>query len=153
MIVINVNGTNLGFENQLWAAADKLRGHMDAVEFYIPECIVKLLVRMIFGHQQREGWGTKVIPRLARDIRNELPEVRGFSDRNIGYMIRFAREYDSPQILQQPVAKLQSTNNEKVPQLVAKLPASSYFVTWQFAMADQLEATIRDNLEVLAYGE
>jgi len=24
------NGANLGFESQLWAAADKLRGHMDA---------------------------------------------------------------------------------------------------------------------------
>jgi len=28
-----VNGANLGFENQLWAAADKLRGHMDASEY------------------------------------------------------------------------------------------------------------------------
>jgi type I restriction enzyme M protein len=27
------NGANLGFENQLWAAADKLRGHMDASEY------------------------------------------------------------------------------------------------------------------------
>ena len=50
--------------------------------------------------------GTKVIPQLSRDIRNELPEVKGFSERNIGYMIRFAREYDSHAILQQPVAKL-----------------------------------------------
>ncbi|HID33056.1 MAG TPA: SAM-dependent DNA methyltransferase, partial [Anaerolineae bacterium] len=24
------NGANLGFESQLWAAADKMRGHMDA---------------------------------------------------------------------------------------------------------------------------
>ena len=29
----NNNGANLGFENQLWAAADKLRGHMDASEY------------------------------------------------------------------------------------------------------------------------
>ena len=27
------NGANLGFENQMWAAADKLRGHMDAAEY------------------------------------------------------------------------------------------------------------------------
>jgi type I restriction enzyme M protein len=26
------NGANLGFEATLWAAADKLRGHMDAAE-------------------------------------------------------------------------------------------------------------------------
>ncbi len=29
----NTNGANLGFENQMWAAADKLRGHMDASEY------------------------------------------------------------------------------------------------------------------------
>ena len=56
----------------------------------------------IHTRQQQEGWGTGVIPRLSRDIRNELPELKGFSERNIGYMIRFAREYDTSIILQQP---------------------------------------------------
>ena len=27
------NGAKLGFESKLWAAADKLRGHMDAAEY------------------------------------------------------------------------------------------------------------------------
>jgi len=48
-----------------------------------------------------------VIPRLAADLKNELPEEKGFSERNIGYMIRFAREYGAPPILQQPVAQLE----------------------------------------------
>src|SRR3984957_16567831 len=29
----NGTGANLGFEEKLWAAADKLRGHMDAAEY------------------------------------------------------------------------------------------------------------------------
>src|SRR4051812_45962694 len=29
----NGNGSNLGFEEKLWAAADKMRGHMDAAEY------------------------------------------------------------------------------------------------------------------------
>src|SRR3989338_585499 len=29
----NGNGANLGFEEKLWAAADKMRGHMDAAEY------------------------------------------------------------------------------------------------------------------------
>jgi len=58
---------------------------------------------LVLDRQQAQGWGTSVIPRLSRDIRNELPEVKGFSERNIGYMIRFAREYP---ILHQPGAKL-----------------------------------------------
>jgi DUF1016 N-terminal domain len=62
---------------------------------------------MIHQRQQQEGWGSGVIPRLSKDIRNELPELKGFSERNIGYTIRFAREYDGSVILQQAVAKLE----------------------------------------------
>jgi len=51
--------------------------------------------RMIHERQQKEGWGARVIPRLARDIRNELPEVKGFSERNIGRMIAFFRNYSN----------------------------------------------------------
>lgn len=60
---------------------------------------------MILERQKEEGWGTGVIPRLAVDLKNELPEEKGFSARNIGYMIRFAREYGVPSILQRPVAE------------------------------------------------
>lgn len=76
--------------------------------------------RILHERQQLEGWGRAVIPRLSRDIRNELPEVKGFSERNIGYMIRLVREYGATSILQQPVAKLESS--EKVPQLVTQIP-------------------------------
>ncbi|TAN44680.1 MAG: DUF1016 domain-containing protein [Nitrospirae bacterium] len=83
--------------------------------------------RMINKRQQEEGWGSAVIPRLAKDIRNELPEVKGFSERNIGRMIAFYREYSCcSQILPQAVANLSSTfaNAEKVPQPVAKMSAA-----------------------------
>jgi predicted nuclease of restriction endonuclease-like (RecB) superfamily len=62
--------------------------------------------RMIAVRQGREGWGAGVIPRLAADLKNELPEEKGFSERNLGYMIRFAREYGAPPVLQQSAAKL-----------------------------------------------
>ena len=96
--------------------------------------------RMIQQRQQMEGWGTGIIPRLSRDIRNELPEIKGFSERNIGYMIRFFREYKDLSILQQAVAKLPgasakvetlspietkigaSAQHENLQQLVAKIP-------------------------------
>lgn len=59
--------------------------------------------RLIAARQEKEGWGAGVIPRLAADLKNELPEEKGFSERNLKYMIRFAREYP---ILPQPAAKL-----------------------------------------------
>ena len=76
--------------------------------------------QMIHQRQQQEGWGTGVIPRLSKDIRNELPELKGFSERNIGYMIRFAREYDASVILQQPVAKLEPSL--ETPAIIDQIP-------------------------------
>ena len=43
--------------------------------------------------QQSERWGAGVLPRLAKDIKNELPEEKGFSERNLKRMVQFAREY------------------------------------------------------------
>ena len=48
---------------------------------------------MIAARQQREGWGAGVIPRLAVDLKNDLPEQKGFSERNLKRMVRFHREY------------------------------------------------------------
>ncbi|MCE7987120.1 MAG: DUF1016 domain-containing protein [Caldilinea sp. CFX5] len=86
--------------------------------------------QLIARRQQEEGWGAGFIPRLAADLHNELPEVKGFSERNIGYMLQFAREYGEPLILQQAVAKLpdatdaatEADNRLILQQLVAKIP-------------------------------
>jgi predicted nuclease of restriction endonuclease-like (RecB) superfamily len=78
---------------------------------------------MIHQRQQMEGWGTGVIPRLAADLKNELPEEKGFSERNIKRMLTFFREYPVSEIVPQPVAQLGDTGNliEKVPQAVAQM--------------------------------
>jgi predicted nuclease of restriction endonuclease-like (RecB) superfamily len=49
--------------------------------------------RIISERRSAEGWGAKIIQRLARDIRNELPEVKGFSERNLKRMLSFYNEY------------------------------------------------------------
>jgi predicted nuclease of restriction endonuclease-like (RecB) superfamily len=62
--------------------------------------------RLIHKQQKTEGWGAGVIPRLAIDLKNELPEIKGFSTRNLGRMIRFYVAYPALKpILPQPVAK------------------------------------------------
>jgi hypothetical protein len=48
---------------------------------------------LIDRRQRQEGWGAGVIPRLARDLHNELPEEKGFSERNIKRMLAFHRAY------------------------------------------------------------
>jgi predicted nuclease of restriction endonuclease-like (RecB) superfamily len=60
---------------------------------------------LIAVRQKREGWGAGVIPRLARDLHNELPEEKGFSERNIKRMLAFYREYPHLDFVPQPVAQ------------------------------------------------
>jgi len=99
--------------------------------------------RIIDQRQQQEGWGAAVIPRLAAALKNELPEVKGFSERNIDLMIQFYREYPepaaivpsvvaqlpAPPISQPPVAKLSAA--EKVQPVVAKTPESTFWaIPW-----------------------
>ena len=43
-----------------------------------------------------EGWGTKVVDRLAKDLGNEFPGVEGFSLRNLRYMRSFAEAWPDP---------------------------------------------------------
>jgi predicted nuclease of restriction endonuclease-like (RecB) superfamily len=76
---------------------------------------------LIDGRQRQEGWGAGVIPALAHDLHNELPEEKGFSERNIKRMLAFYREYPHLEFVPQPVAQLAASS--KVPQAVALFPA------------------------------
>jgi len=79
----------------------------------------------ILQQREEEGWGTKIIERLSRDLKIEFPAMKGISTRNITYMRDFAEAYPEYPFVQQPVAELQYTDNQDViilQQLVAKLP-------------------------------
>ena len=60
----------------------------------------------IIERQQAQGWGKAVIPQMAKDLAAEFPEMKGFSERNLGYMKRFAKVWPREAILQVPLAKL-----------------------------------------------
>jgi predicted nuclease of restriction endonuclease-like (RecB) superfamily len=86
--------------------------------------------REILRAQKAEGWGTKVVVRLAKDLAAEFPEMSGLSARNLNYMLAFAEAWMPTVILQQPVAKLGLTPNPGrktiLQQPVAKLPEAAH---------------------------
>lgn len=61
--------------------------------------------RLILDRQADEGWGARVIDRLATDLRTAFPAARGFSRRNLHYMRALAEAYPA-EIVQQPAAQL-----------------------------------------------
>jgi predicted nuclease of restriction endonuclease-like (RecB) superfamily len=80
--------------------------------------------KMIAERQQQEGWSAKVIPRLAADLKHEFTDLKGFSERNLGRMLAFYKEYQYDTILPQAVAKIEVSENEldaNSPQAVANL--------------------------------
>jgi predicted nuclease of restriction endonuclease-like (RecB) superfamily len=79
--------------------------------------------RMIHECQQKKGWGAGVLRRLAGDLKSELPEVKGFSERNLKRMTQFYREYPRlPVIGPRSVAQLEANARrpEKGPPPVAQ---------------------------------
>ncbi len=62
--------------------------------------------REILQRQTTQGWGSKVIDRLARDLRIAFPEMKGFSARNLKYMRYFAEHCPEQRFGQQPAAQL-----------------------------------------------
>ncbi|HIJ95053.1 MAG TPA: DUF1016 domain-containing protein [Desulfuromonadales bacterium] len=60
----------------------------------------------VLEKQTLQGWGAKIIDRLAVDLREAFPEMKGFSPRNIKYMRAFAAAWPDREIVQAPLAQL-----------------------------------------------
>jgi predicted nuclease of restriction endonuclease-like (RecB) superfamily len=60
----------------------------------------------ILNRQAAQGWGAKVIERLAQDLRTAFPEMKGFSRANLLYMRAFAEAWPDAEIVQQAVGHL-----------------------------------------------
>ena len=76
--------------------------------------------RDILQRQAEQGWGAKVVDRLAHDLRTAFPEMKGFSRANLLYMRAFAAAWPEPEIVQQAVGQLPWGHNLV---LLAKLKA------------------------------
>lgn len=62
--------------------------------------------RDILTRQAEQGWGAKVIERLAHDLRSAFPDMKGFSPRNLKYMRAFAEAWPDATFVQEVLAQL-----------------------------------------------
>jgi len=109
------------------------------------------LGRDILDRQARDGWGGKVVERLATDLRAEFPEMRGLSRANLLYMRAFAEAWPDPEIVQRVVGRLPWGQNIE---LLAKLkdPAARLWYAeatlnhgWSRpVLAAQIDSRLRD---------
>lgn len=77
-------------------------------------CLYWNIGKAILQKQEEEGWGSKVIDRMAKDLKDAFPDMSGFSPRNIKYMRKFVECWSDFEIVQQVVAQIPWRTNMKL---------------------------------------
>ena len=99
----------LGYKNFLEEIKKRIREAQLRASLSVNSELVLLywsIGNSILEKQVREGWGTKIIDRMSKDLGADFPGVSGFSVRNLKYMRKFAEVYPDPQIVQAVLAQL-----------------------------------------------
>lgn len=74
-------------------------------------CLYWNIGKAILNKQAEEGWGSKVIDRISKDINDAFPDMSGFSPRNIKYMRKFAEVWNDYEIMQRTAAQIPWRSN------------------------------------------
>lgn len=81
-----------------YIAARSVNSEMIKLYYFIGQDILK--------RQETDGWGSKVIDRLSKDLSEAFPDMKGFSSRNLKRMRLFAQEFSESTIVPQVVEQL-----------------------------------------------
>jgi len=115
---------------------------------------------MITRRQNAEGWGKSVVERLANDLQQEFPGVKGFSVQNLWYMRQFYQEYQGSPKLQPLVGEIAWSHNLIIVQRCKDPLEREFYIRMTLcnnhveledlnAEAVTLAATIRKNFQEL----
>ncbi|KTC93835.1 MULTISPECIES: PDDEXK nuclease domain-containing protein [Legionella] len=99
-----------------WLTDLKQRIHSERLRIVLTSNAAMILLYWDIGHrilekQNIQGWGAKIIDRLAFDLREQFPEMKGLSPRNLKYMRAFAAAWPDREIVQRSVAQLSWRHN------------------------------------------
>jgi predicted nuclease of restriction endonuclease-like (RecB) superfamily len=114
-----------GYESFLKELKERIRSAQLRASIAVNSELVLLywsIGRDILAKQKLEGWGSKIIEKLAQDLTQSLPGMTGLGARNLKYMRAFAEAYPKKEFVQQVVAQLPWGHNIRILELV-KRPA------------------------------
>ena len=94
-----------------WLTDIKTRIHRERLRVVLASNATMVLLywdigQSIIAKQAAQGYGTRVIDRLAADLRNAFPEMKGFSPRNLKYMRAFAAAWPDREVVQEALAQV-----------------------------------------------
>ena len=82
----------------------------------------------ILERQKEEGWGSKVIETISKDLRSEFPEMKGLSARNLKYMRKFADEYQDKSSVQETLAQITWYHNITLIEKVKNIEERKWYI-------------------------
>ncbi|MGM0518575.1 MAG: PDDEXK nuclease domain-containing protein [Campylobacterota bacterium] len=85
---------------------------------------------MISQKQKESKWGAKFIESMAKDIKKEFPNLKGFSRTNLFSMKKFY-EFYSPYLVQRRVGLIENVENKIVQPKVGKLENILFTIPWR----------------------
>ncbi|MES2598211.1 MAG: PDDEXK nuclease domain-containing protein [Verrucomicrobiota bacterium] len=106
---VSLTATPAGYADWLADLKDRIHTARQRAALAVNRELVILywqLGRDILARQAAQGWGAKVIERLAHDLRAAFPEMKGFSPRNLKYMRAFAEGWPDGEFVQEVLAQL-----------------------------------------------
>ena len=116
------------YDSVLKHLVDKINGSRQKIARVVNNELLSAYLeigRTLLEQKEKEGWGKKIIERLAKDLKAEFPQMNGLSERNLKYMQAFAAAWPYFPFVQPPVAPLagsgQNAENPIVQPLVAQL--------------------------------
>jgi predicted nuclease of restriction endonuclease-like (RecB) superfamily len=84
--------------------------------------------REILARQAAQGWGSKVIHQLAKDLKSAFPEMKGFSRTNLLYMRLFAETYSDQEFVQQVVGQIPWGHNVRILDKVSDHEQAEFYI-------------------------
>ncbi|MEO0768322.1 MAG: PDDEXK nuclease domain-containing protein [Cyanobacteria bacterium J06649_4] len=82
----------------------------------------------IIAKQKEEGWGSKVIVQLSKDLKREFPDMSGFSQTNLKYMKTFAEAWPDWEFGQQLVDQIPWSHNMVILQQIKEPEVRIWYV-------------------------
>lgn len=82
----------------------------------------------ILAKQEEQGWGSKVIVQLSKDLKREFPGMTGFSQTNLKYMRTFAEAWPDWAIGQQLVDQIPWSHNMVILQQIKTTEARIWYI-------------------------
>jgi predicted nuclease of restriction endonuclease-like (RecB) superfamily len=92
-IAPNLSDVPIGYVDMRDAIIEKIKESRVRFAIQVNSGMIELywdIGNEVLRRQKDEGWGAKVIDRLSKDLKDEFPDMSGFSPRNLSSMKKFA---------------------------------------------------------------